>query len=318
MPPHASRFGDYELIEEIARGGMGVVYRASQVSLNRPVALKMILAGQLASAADVERFRREAEAAARLDHPNIVPIYEVGDADGQHYFSMKLVEGGDLTRHCPVSWAIRQRGGITGSRSSRRHPPRPPARNSPSRPEAGNILVNADGQPQVTDFGLAKRVEGDSGLTLSGAVVGTLSYMAPEQARADRSITTAVDVYSLGAILFELLTGRVAFRGSTPAETILQVIQSEPERLRTIEPRVDRDLETICLKCLEKDPEPALRLGGSAGRRSALLARRPTDRRTARGAGGTRLAMVPAKPGAGGQRGPGARLGADILLEVVA
>jgi len=254
LPPHPSRFGDYELIEEIARGGMGVVYRARQISLNRQVALKMILAGPLASAADLERFHREAEAAARLDHPNIVPIYEVAAQDGQHYFSMKLVDGGDLTHHLSRYTGDPRAAAsmIAAVADAVHHAHQRGILHRDLKPR--NILLSADGQPQVTDFGLAKRVDAESGSTLSGAIVGTIGYMAPEQARADRSLTTAADVYSLGAILYELLTGRPPFRGSTPAETILHVLQSEPERPRAIQARVDRDLETICLKCLEKDP----------------------------------------------------------------
>jgi eukaryotic-like serine/threonine-protein kinase len=258
VPPPASpqhaHFGDYELIEEIARGGMGVVYRARQVSLNRFVALKRILAGRLASAADVQRFLREAEAAARLDHPNIVPIYEIDVHDGDNYFTMKLVEGGDLTQHL-ARFADDNRAAASLMASvadAVHHAHQRGILHRDLKPR--NILLDVNFQPQVTDFGLAKRVEGESGLTLSGAIVGTVAYMAPEQARADRSITTGVDVYSLGAILYELLTGRPPFRGSTPAETVLQVLQNEPERPRSINLRVDRDLETICLKCLEKVP----------------------------------------------------------------
>jgi WD40 repeat protein/serine/threonine protein kinase len=288
-----SQLGDYELLEPIARGGMGIVYKARHKRLNRIVALKLILSGQLARRADIDRFHAEAEAAASLDHPNIVPIYEVGQHDGQHYFAMKLFEGGSLAGAQARSASEGPEGEVRDRRSEVREG-QASSRNLKSKIQnlkspassarllstisravhyahqrgilhrdlkPSNILLDEHGRPYVTDFGLAKRVEGEDSVTRSGAIIGTPLYMAPEQAAGQKRLTTAADIYSLGAILYWLLTGKPVFQAATPLETLRHVQEREPVSPRLLNSLVDRDLETICLKCLEKDP---LRRYGSA------------------------------------------------------
>lgn len=247
-------FEDFEIVQELARGGMGVVFKARQRSLSRWVALKMILSRHLASAEEVRRFRAEAEAAANLDHPHIVPIYEIGEVKGQHYFTMKLVTGGSLVqvmedyakdpRSAARLMAVVARAVHYAHQHGILHRDLKP----------GNILMDENGAPQLTDFGIAKRIHEESTLTLSGAVLGTPAYMAPEQAMGVRNLSLAVDIYGLGAILYHLLTGRPPFNGQMRGEIFRQLMEDNPVRPRAIAPLVDRDLETICLKCLEKEP----------------------------------------------------------------
>jgi hypothetical protein len=249
--PRVRYFGDYELLEVIARGGMGVVYKARQVSLNRLVALKMILKGELATPRDVERFRAEAESAANLDHPHIVPIYEVGEHDGQQYYAMRFVEGTSLARHRRADARTEARL-IAAVAAAVHHAHQRGILHRDLKPS--NILIDSAGTAFVADFGLAKRVDADRSLTEPGALVGTPRYMAPEQAASRKDLTVAADVYSLGVVLYERLTGQTPFNGETALEVLRQVREQEPPRPSSILPGLNRDLETICLKCLEKDP----------------------------------------------------------------
>jgi TolB-like protein/predicted Ser/Thr protein kinase/Tfp pilus assembly protein PilF len=249
-------FGDYELLEEVGRGGQGVVFRARQKSLNRIVALKVINLGEWASKAHVKRFRREAEAAASLEHPSIVPIYEVGESDGSCYFSMKFVEGGQLdevVRRAPMS--IRQAAELIAKVARTVHYAHEHGiLHRDIKP--GNILLDAKSEPHLTDFGLARLIESESSITQTLDVLGTPSYMAPEQALGNNAaVSSATDVYGLGAVLYQLLTGHPPFAGGTTYETIKLLEQAEPRPPRLFNPKVDRDLSTICLKCLEKDPK---------------------------------------------------------------
>jgi tRNA A-37 threonylcarbamoyl transferase component Bud32 len=258
-------FGDYELLEEIGRGGMGVVYRARQRSLQRTLALKMILRGEFATPEDLARFQSEARAAARLDHPNIVAVHDAGEHDGRPYFTMRLVEGRTLAdvladgpmkpRDAARCLAFISRAVHCAHEHGILHRDLKPS----------NVLIDGEGRPHVTDFGLAKWTADGAGLgpTLSGGIVGTPAYMAPEQVSNQRGKPCpASDVYSLGVILYEMLTGRPPFRGATPVDTLLLVLDQDPVRPRLLNPKVDPDLEIICLKCLQK--EPALRYQSAA------------------------------------------------------
>ena len=254
-PAEARNFGEYELLEKIATGGMGVVYKARHVPLNRVVALKMIIGGQFAGPSQVARFRREAEAAARLVHPNIVPIYEVGEHAGWHYFTMPFLPGGNLARAAARERFAPARAAATIETVARaiHHAHRNGVLHRDLKPN--NILLDEPGEPHVTDFGLAKLLADDQCLTRSAAVVGTPAYMAPEQAAAGPNrLSPAADVYSLGAILYDLLTGRPPFSEATAMETLRRAAEEQPARPRRLNPRVETDLETIVLKCLEKDP----------------------------------------------------------------
>jgi serine/threonine-protein kinase len=252
-------FGDYELVEEIARGGMGVVYKARQVSLNRMVAVKMILTGQFASEAEVKQFRSEAQAAASLNHRNIVGIYEVGEHQGRHYYTMPFLEGQNLAQ-LVESGRWRPGDGMEAARLMAKvanavqcaHDAGIVHRDL----KPGNILLGPDGEPRVTDFGLAKRVRGTAHLTLTGHLMGTPSFMAPEQARGrSGQCSQATDIYSLGAVLYYLLTGRPPFVADSALDALLLVLEGEAVLPRRINPLVSGPLEHICLRCLEKRPE---------------------------------------------------------------
>lgn len=263
--------GDYELLEEVARGGMGVIFKARQKSLNRVVAIKMILAGTFASDEEVQRFLQEAESAAQLNHPHIVPIYETGLHEGHRYFSMGFVEGTTLAQQLEngpltprlAATIVRQVAEAVHYAHSKGviHRDLKPS----------NILIDTAGAPHVSDFGLAKRLECGSDLTGTGQILGTPSYMPPEQAAANLTAMGAwSDVYSLGAVLFCAITGRPPFQASSPLDTLLQVQQQEPVSPRSLNEKIPRDLETIALKCLEKSPArrytTALELAGELQR----------------------------------------------------
>ncbi len=290
-------FGDYEILDEIGRGGMGIVFKAKQKSLNRIVALKMLVRGEFASEADLARFQAEAEAAGRLDHPHIVPVYEVGEHQGQPYFSMKYVEGTNLARRlvegplpareaalilAPVCRAIEE-----AHRHNLLHRDLKPS----------NILIDRQGRPYVTDFGLAKRLhpdlnpasdEGDptavNAITESGDILGTPGYMAPEQAAGHRGVVgSAADIYGLGAILYAMLTGRAPFQGASPVETVLMVLEQDPLPPRVLNSHADVDLEMVTLKCLQKPFDLRYIDAGSLARDlEAFLSSEPISARSSR------------------------------------
>ena len=282
---------------------MGVVYKAWNHRLRRTEALKMI--AKSASPRDLDRFRFEAEAAAAMDHPNIVTVYGVGEVDGRPFLAMKWVPGRTL------SAALPHRGGdlrtlvdlLAKSARAVQHAHLRGLLHRDLKP--GNVLLGADGQPHVADFGLARRL--DASASLAGTeTAGTPGYMAPEQARGDRGLTIAVDVYGLGAILYEALTGRPPFRGETLAEVLRETLEKEPELPSSHSPKVDRDLEAVCLKCLEREPSATLPVRGGAGQRPrALVARRASNRgppgvwdwaRARHGATGRRRLTTPGRP----------------------
>jgi tRNA A-37 threonylcarbamoyl transferase component Bud32/tetratricopeptide (TPR) repeat protein len=254
--PAVTRFGDYELVREIGRGGKGVVYEARQISLHRTVALKMVRLDQHDEEIEKKRLRHEAETVALLDHPLILPVYEVGEQDGQLYFSMKLITGGSLAERLAEFSDQPRRAALTVVQVARavHHAHQRGVLHRDLKPS--NILLDADGRPYVADFGLARQLHGDSGLTQTGALVGTPSYMAPEQTVADRGATTvAADVYGIGGTIYALLTGGPPFTTASLYETVTQVRERAPEPPSRRRPTVGRDLETICLKCLAKAPE---------------------------------------------------------------
>ncbi|MBA4192697.1 MAG: serine/threonine protein kinase [Planctomycetaceae bacterium] len=246
----------YEVLGELGRGGMGVVYRARQVGANREVALKVVLTGSHASPTEVARFRTEAEAVARLQHPHVVAVFEVGEHDGRPFYSMELCPGDTLAKavsdgpfdpRVAANTVLKVARGVAAAHDAG-------VIHRDLKP--GNVLLTADGEPKVADFGLAKRLDAgsDAGLTRTGVIVGTPSYMPPEQAAGVREIGPAADIYSLGAVLYELLTGRPPFRGPTATDTILLVVTEDPVPPRVVRPDVPRDLDAVVLRCLEKDP----------------------------------------------------------------
>ena len=270
-----SYFGDYELIKELGRGGMGVVYKARQISLNRPVAVKLLKADILASDEELRRFQNEAEAVALLDHPHIVLIFEVGEYEGRQYFSMKLVGGPSLEKKLSDYAADPKAAArlVKTAAEAVHHAHRRGILHRDLKPS--NILLDERGEPYVTDFGLAKRVEGDSEMTVSGAILGTPPYMAPEQASGRRgAVTTATDVYGMGAILYALLTGRAPFRGGSVPEILEQVRDQPPEPPSRTNQRTPAQSRDHLPKMSGKGSQPQVRLGPGTRQGPGPLCRR--------------------------------------------
>ncbi len=253
-PPVLPAVPGYEILGELGRGGMGVVYQARHLALGRVVALKMILAGAFAGPEEIERLRKEAEALGRLQHPNVVQIFEVGEIAGRPYFALEYVEGGALDRKLAGAPQPPKEAAALVETLARAVHAAHQKRIVHRDIKPANVLLTADGTPKITDFGLAKRLD-EEGRTASGAVLGTPSYMAPEQARGrSGEVGPAADVYALGAVLYQMLTGRPPFRAESPVDTMLQVLTLDPPPVRQLRPDAPRDLETICLTCLNKEP----------------------------------------------------------------
>jgi serine/threonine-protein kinase len=262
-PPAGSVPAGYEILGELGRGGMGVVYRAKQRALNRVVALKMILAGSHAGRDERARLLAEAEAIARVKHPGIVQVYDFGELHGLPYLCLELCEGGSLADRLRDAPLAPRAAAEMAERVARAVQAAHEAGVVHRDLKPGNVLIGADGLPRVTDFGLSRRIDGDS-QSVTGAVLGTPSYMAPEQARGEKGVGPAADVWALGAILYECLTGRPPFKAASVVDTMRQVTEDEPVPLRRLSSRAPTDLETVCHKCLQKDPARRYASAGDA------------------------------------------------------
>ena len=271
--PLPMRLGKYELEEEISRGGMGIVYRAREEGLERRVAVKMVLSGEFASADELRRFEIEARTVATLDHPHIVPLYETGQLEGRPYLAMKLLEGGSLLDRLGEFESARAAAALVESLARAvHHAHRRGVLHRDLKPE--NILFDQQDRPYISDFGLARRLDAQSRLTGSGALVGTLRYMAPELAEGTGSpATTAVDIYGLGTLLYELITGRPPFTAESSSALIMQILKHDPPPPSTVTTSVRRDMDAICMKCLEKSPTARYASAGALAGRSSTVPR---------------------------------------------